>query len=161
MGDLMSDDPNVLSRSISDTPPTHYMVTIQLFSLLTANNIDRYESGVFEAGGYKWKIVIYPKGKGSGVGTHISLFLALAEPTALPPNSKIFAEFRLRLVDQIYGRDYSAKANYWFSASRQQWGWNRFLTLTYFNTPNIGLLVRDICMVEAEVTIHGVATPTT
>lgn len=41
-------------RSISDLPPTHYTVKIQLFSLLTKNNIEKYESGEFEAGGYKW-----------------------------------------------------------------------------------------------------------
>lgn len=34
------------------------------------------------------------------MGSHISLYLALAEPTSLPPGLKIFAEFTLRMLDQ-------------------------------------------------------------
>lgn len=41
--------------SVSDSPPTHYSVKIQLFSMLAEKNSeDVYESGEFEAGGYKW-----------------------------------------------------------------------------------------------------------
>ncbi|GKV06863.1 hypothetical protein SLEP1_g18685 [Rubroshorea leprosula] len=43
-----------VARSISDAPPTHYIVKIQLFSLLLNNSVEKYESGDFEAGGYKW-----------------------------------------------------------------------------------------------------------
>ena len=42
-------------RSVSDTPPTHYAVIIQSFSLLS-ENAQKYESAEFEAGGYKWYI---------------------------------------------------------------------------------------------------------
>lgn len=44
-----------ISRSVSETPPTHYAVTIQSFSLLS-KNAEKYESAAFEAGGYKWYI---------------------------------------------------------------------------------------------------------
>lgn len=44
----------ISSRSKVEAPPAHYIVKIQSFSLLTKNSIERYESGKFEAGGYKW-----------------------------------------------------------------------------------------------------------
>lgn len=45
-------------KSISDAPPTHYMVKIESFSLLTKHAIERYETESFEAGGYKWYDII-------------------------------------------------------------------------------------------------------
>jgi speckle-type POZ protein len=42
-------------RSVSDSPPTHYTVKIQLFSMLTENYAENvYKSREFEAGGYTW-----------------------------------------------------------------------------------------------------------
>ncbi|XP_058210333.1 uncharacterized protein LOC131322834 [Rhododendron vialii] len=129
---------------------------IENFSKL---NVECYDSKEFNAGDHKWKIQVYPKGKGSGAGTHISLYLALADTSTLPPNSKIYVELKLRIVDQINAKDYSGKATYWFSASRKECGGSRFTTLTHFNQPGMGLLVKDTCLVEAELTIHGVASP--
>lgn len=311
MSDLIFDDQDVVSRSTSDAPPAHFMVKIQLFSLLTTNNIERYDSGDFEAGGYKWKLALYPsgnkskgikdhlslylvmaegssvhpgwevhavfrlfvlnqnkdtylvledtagkgkrfhrmklewgfdqfiplktfnnpsngylvndtcvfgaevfvckeqntgkgeclsmvkdaitykntwkidnfsrldkecydskafsagdlqwkiqlypKGKGSGMGTHLSLYLTLAEPSTLPLGSKIFADVALRILDQMKAKHHSGKANYWFSSTRQECGGDRFITLGHFNQPNTGFLVKDSCWVEADITIHGMA----
>lgn len=43
-----------VERYISDTAPCHYKLKIQSFSLLSRNGIEKYESGEFQAGGYKW-----------------------------------------------------------------------------------------------------------
>ncbi|CAK9136444.1 unnamed protein product [Ilex paraguariensis] len=115
------------------------------------------DSDTFNAGDQKWKIQLYPKGKSSGIGTHISLYLALADPTALPHGSKIFAEFILRILDQTHSNHDFRKATYWFSASSQQCGWPRFISLSYFNSSFNGFLVKDSSWVEAEVIVHGVA----
>lgn len=40
-------------------PPAHYVMKVQSFSLLAKNSIERYESGKFEAGGYKWYTFLY------------------------------------------------------------------------------------------------------
>ncbi|KAJ7980461.1 Ubiquitin carboxyl-terminal hydrolase 12 [Quillaja saponaria] len=127
---------------------------IENFSKLDA---ERYESKPFNAGNQKWKIQFYPKGKGSGQGNYLSLYLALADPTTLPPGLKIFAEMTLRLLDQLQAKHYTGKANLWFSAANPDHGWQRFVSLAYFTNPSTGHLVRDICIVEAEVTILGVA----
>jgi hypothetical protein len=54
--------------------------------------------------GCRRKIRLYPKGKGIGMGRHISLYLALADPTSLPPGLKIYAEFTLRMLDQLHSK---------------------------------------------------------
>ncbi|KAE8646540.1 hypothetical protein Csa_005636 [Cucumis sativus] len=54
MANLIGDDIDEISRYVSDVPPAHYTVKIESFSLLTKNSVDQFESGEFEAGGYKW-----------------------------------------------------------------------------------------------------------
>ncbi|KAG5555383.1 hypothetical protein RHGRI_012802 [Rhododendron griersonianum] len=130
---------------VKDAITYKQLCKIENFSKL---NVECYDSKEFNAGDHK-----------CGAGTHISLYLALADTSTLPPNSKIYVELKLRIVDQINAKDYSGKATYWFSASRKECGGSRFTTLTYVNQPGMGLLVKDTCLVEAELTIHGVASP--
>ncbi|KAM1086420.1 hypothetical protein ACFX2B_011928 [Malus domestica] len=119
---------------------------------------ESYDSKVFTAGDQKWKMQLYPKGKGNGIGTHLALYLALAEPKSLPPGCKIYAEFTLRLLDQVNGRHQFGKANHWFSASDSEWGWWRFITLGFLNQASMGLVSKDTCIVEAEVIVHGITS---
>ncbi|KAI3676886.1 hypothetical protein L1987_86500 [Smallanthus sonchifolius] len=259
------------SRSTSEAPPAHYILNIQQFSALTKHNVERYESNEFEAGGYKWMLVIHPNGNKSknageflsvylamadttllapgwevyaafriflldqnndsylkvedertngrrfhrlrtqwgfdqfislkefadsnngyllgdncvfgaevyvlkerskvcqwkvqlysnakGVtGGYISLKLALAEPQKLPSGTKILAEFTIRILDQLDTRHYYGKASYWFSASKPEWGWQRFITHGTFFQTNRGLLFKDVCCIEVEVEINGETT---
>ncbi|XP_061360252.1 ubiquitin C-terminal hydrolase 12, partial [Gastrolobium bilobum] len=178
-----------ISRSTVDAPPTHYLMKVQSFSLLAKNSIERYESGNFEAGGYKWKLVLYPIGnKSKNVKDHISLYLALDEAGSLQPGWEIYVNFRLFLFDQnndnflavqdgvkkekrfhkmkiewgfdqfIPLKDFilGSKGNYWFSASNNENGASRFISISNFTSQNMGYLVKDICLVEAEVTVLGV-----
>lgn len=52
---------------------------------------------------------MYPTGRGSGEGSHLSLFVALADPAALHPATKIYAEVTLRLQDQVHSKHHSGK----------------------------------------------------
>ncbi|KAE9609980.1 putative ubiquitinyl hydrolase 1 [Lupinus albus] len=109
----------------------------------------------FNAGNYKWNMKLYPKGKGDGLGSYLSLYLALAEPTTLPQGSRIYAQILLRILDQKQVKHHFGKANYWFSASSHENGSSRFILLSNFNSQYLGYLVKDNCTVEAEVTILG------
>ncbi|KAI4335057.1 hypothetical protein L6164_013739 [Bauhinia variegata] len=111
-----------------------------------------YDSTPFTAGNLKWKIKFYPKGKGTGLGNHLSLFLALAEPTTLPPGSKIYAEVTL-LIGQ--DKDWDAKGNCWFSASTNECGWERFMLLSTFTSSYLGYPVKNASWVQAHITILG------
>ncbi|XP_016438883.2 uncharacterized protein LOC107764797 [Nicotiana tabacum] len=128
---------------------------IDNFSSLSA---DCEDSKTFMQGEHKWKIQVYPKGKGSGKDTHLSLYLALAEPSSLSQGSQIYAEFTLRILHQIGSTHYFGKANYWFSGSHTFCGWPRFISIGYFSLPGAGYLVKDTCVIEAEVTVHGATT---
>ncbi|KAG6765688.1 hypothetical protein POTOM_029741 [Populus tomentosa] len=87
--------------SISDASPVHYIVKIELFSLLAKNAVEKYESGVFKAGGYTWKLVLYPSGnKSRNVKDYISLYLAKVDASSLPLGWEVHVIFRLFLLDQ-------------------------------------------------------------
>ncbi|KAK7264772.1 hypothetical protein RJT34_32382 [Clitoria ternatea] len=117
---------------------------------------ESYDSKPFNAGNQKWKIKLYPNGKGTELGGYLSLYLALANPSTLSPGSKIYAQIILRIHDQKQAKHHFGKANYWFSASSHENGASRFLPINNFTNQHSGYLVKDSCLVEAEVTILGV-----
>ncbi|XP_060174454.1 ubiquitin C-terminal hydrolase 13-like [Lycium barbarum] len=136
--------------------PISFKHTWKIDTLITA---DCEDSKTFMAGEHKWKIQVYPKGKGSGTSSHLSLYLTLAEPSSLSRGTQIYADFTLRILDQMYGtHHYSGKANYWFSASRTWSGWPRFIPIGFVSLPGGLYRVKDACVIEAEVTVHGVTT---
>ncbi|GLT74689.1 hypothetical protein SLA2020_464740 [Shorea laevis] len=138
---------------IKDASSSKHIWRIENFSKM---DLECYDSQTFFSGDNKWKIQMYPKGRRHGLGSHISLYLALADPTAIPTSSKILVEFTLRMVDQMQGRHISGKVSYWFSRSSPENGWAKYVTFGYFNLPSNGCLVKDVCVVEAEVTVLGV-----
>ncbi|KAL5564624.1 hypothetical protein UlMin_027788 [Ulmus minor] len=142
-------------RMIKDPILNKHTWRVDNFSKLSTEYI---ESKIFNAGGHKWKVKLYPNGEGGGLGTHLSLHLALESPL---PTSKIYAEFTLRILNQLNVNHHYGKATNWFSASNedQQHGWSRFITAGFFSLPNWGFLVKDTCIIEAEVTVHGVSNP--
>ena len=57
--------------------------------------------------------MLYPKGNGLGMGTHLSLYLALDLAT-LPTGCRVYADYTLRIVDQVNDRkfdDYGRSKN--------------------------------------------------
>ncbi|KAH9687473.1 TRAF-like family protein [Citrus sinensis] len=121
---------------------------IENFSKLEAK---LYESEVFVAGNQKWKIKLYPKGRGVGRGSHISVYLALADLSTITRDSKIYVHFTLRIRDQVLSKHNEKKASTWLSTSNEDWGWSTFVELSYFNKAENGFLMNDVCLVEAEV----------
>ncbi|KAL1334317.1 hypothetical protein AAHE18_11G168400 [Arachis hypogaea] len=119
-------------------------------------DLEFYDSKTFNAGNYEWKIKLYPKGNGPGFGSHLSLYLALSNPSTLSPVSKIYAQITLRILDQKQAKHHFGKANYWFSSSNHERGASRLIPLSYFTSQYQGFLVKDSCLVEAEVQILGV-----
>ncbi|KAK9218496.1 hypothetical protein WN943_007133 [Citrus x changshan-huyou] len=110
-------------KKFTSASPYKYVWKIKNFSNLEAK---RYESEVFVAGDQKWKIQLYPKGYGVASGSHISMYLALADLSAI------------------------TRASVWFRTSIDNWGWHEFIELSYLNKAGNGFLVNDVCIVEAE-----------
>ncbi|KAK6254311.1 MATH/TRAF domain - like 10 [Theobroma cacao] len=139
---------------VKDAISSKHVWKIENFSILES---EYHESQEFFAGDQKWKIQLYPKGRRHGSGTHISLYLTLADSATLTAASKIFAEFTLRIQDQQQSRHIAGKVSHWFSASSPESGWAKFASLVYFHHSGTGCLVKDICIVEAEVTVNAIA----
>ncbi|PRQ51307.1 hypothetical protein RchiOBHm_Chr2g0142941 [Rosa chinensis] len=93
---------------------------------------------------YKWK-----SRKGDGVGTHLSLYLVLADPTHLPPVSKVNAEFEL----SFWNRSFYKHRN-WFSACNHEADSAKFSSLKNISQP--GCLRDDTGVFEARVTVRAV-----
>jgi hypothetical protein len=98
--------------TVSDAPPIHYMVKIELFSSLGKNAVETYESGVFEAGGYKWYILL-PVNMCLSLSFHLqpqscfitSSYICIARKLVLYPNGnksknvKDYISLYLEMVD--------------------------------------------------------------
>ncbi|XP_042485947.1 ubiquitin C-terminal hydrolase 12-like [Macadamia integrifolia] len=132
---------------------------IKSFSLLSKSSLERYDSGDFEAGGYKWKLRRFPKGNKNKNGEgQISHYLVMSETDSLPPGWAADALFRLLVLDQIRDNfhiwlDANGRARR-FGETKIQSECDRFITLKEFNDPTKGYLVDDTCVFGAEVFVH-------
>ncbi|XP_048430610.1 ubiquitin C-terminal hydrolase 13-like [Pyrus x bretschneideri] len=139
----------------SDSPPTHYTLKIESFSLLK-NWPDGFESEEFKAGGYEWKLVLYPNGnKEKNVKDHISVCLKMAGADLLQPGWEVFVDFRLFLLDQNKGIYLVLKDEninkMCFHAAMLDASFDRVIPLEAFTDPSNGYLVGDTCVFGAEV----------
>ncbi|KAK2650738.1 hypothetical protein Ddye_018227 [Dipteronia dyeriana] len=150
------DEQDEVVRFISDAPPTHYKLKIQLFSILVENAVEKYESAEFEAGGYRWKLVLYPNGnKSKNVKDHISLYLTLTDTSSLPLGWEVYAVLRLFLLDQCKDKyltvqDAIGKESH-FHELNLECGFDHFVPLKAFNDASNGYLVEDKCVFGTEV----------
>ncbi|KAH7865878.1 hypothetical protein Vadar_012609 [Vaccinium darrowii] len=97
-----NDDAVGVLRTIRDAQPAHYLFKIESFSVLTEENIEKYESDDFEVGGYKWELCFYPNGnkKRNGDG-HISLYLVIRDTDKLPQGWEVNVQFKFFVFDHI------------------------------------------------------------
>ncbi|XP_010487620.1 PREDICTED: MATH domain and coiled-coil domain-containing protein At3g58220-like isoform X2 [Camelina sativa] len=140
---------------IKDANSTKHVWKIENFSKLDKES---YDSNAFFAGDRKWKIRFYPTGTKQGIGTHLSIYLILVDPETISDGTKMFAEFTIRIFDQLQGRHIAGKVTKWFSRSSSENGWVKYVSMVYFTQPNSGLLLKDACLVEADVCILGITS---
>ncbi|OMP09139.1 TRAF-like family protein [Corchorus olitorius] len=117
---------------------------------------EKYESSIFEAGGYKWRLCFYPKGnKKRGGEDYISLYLKLAETSTLPSCWEIYARFKFFVFDQLRGQYLTIKeggeSTRRFEETKNEWGLVQMLSLETFEDDSNGYLVDDSCILGAEV----------
>ncbi|KAJ6872503.1 hypothetical protein NC651_031582 [Populus alba x Populus x berolinensis] len=145
-----------LTRSKRDLPPMHYTLKIESFSLLLKTEVVKYESEVFEAEGYTWRLCLYPNGntKGKGKG-FVSLYLQIENTSKLAHRWKVTTEFKLFVFDQINDKyltvresDASVKS---FHEEKTEWGFDKLLSLETFNDASNGYLFNDCCVFGAEI----------
>nr|XP_025887466.1 ubiquitin carboxyl-terminal hydrolase 13-like isoform X1 [Solanum lycopersicum] len=134
-------------NQLSEDPQTFYWKVVN-FSRL---NVRKLYSDDFIAGGYKWRILLFPKGKNS---EYLSMYLGAADSTALPSGWVIHAHFSLSVVNQTQN-DYSIRkeTQHRFCSTASEWGFKPFMSLVELYDPDKGYLVGDMCTIEAEVAV--------
>ncbi|KAA8545761.1 hypothetical protein F0562_020788 [Nyssa sinensis] len=145
-----------VSRSLRAVRPAHYLLNIQSFSTFYETDIENYETGDFEAGGYKWKLCLYPNGnKKRNVNDHISLYLVISDTKNLPHGWEVNIQFKFFVFDHIKDKyltvqDGGGRVRR-FHAIKTEWGFDQFLSLDTFKNVSNGYLCDDSCILGAEV----------
>nr|KJB16495.1 hypothetical protein B456_002G232700 [Gossypium raimondii] len=125
--------------------------TIENFSRL---NTKKHYSDIFVVGGYKWRILIFPKGNNVD---HLSMYLDVADSSALPYGWSRYAQFSLAVVNQVHHK-YSIRKDtqHQFNARESDWGFTPFMPLSDLYDPSKGYIVNDTVVVEAEVVVRKI-----
>ncbi|XP_062112304.1 ubiquitin C-terminal hydrolase 13 isoform X1 [Humulus lupulus] len=141
----------VENQPVEDPPSIKFTWTIENFTRL---NVKKHYSDVFVVGGYKWRILIFPKGNNVD---YLSMYLDVADSSTLPYGWSRYAQFSLAVVNQMHNK-YSIRKDtqHQFNARESDWGFTSFMPLSDLYDPSRGYLMNDTCLVEAEVAVRKV-----
>ncbi|KAK8671506.1 hypothetical protein V6N13_038100 [Hibiscus sabdariffa] len=138
------------AQAVDDPPSGRFIWTIENFSRL---NTKKLYSDIFFIGGYKWRILIFPKGNNVD---HLSMYLDAADSTTLPYGWRRYTQFSLAVCNQIHDKYTIRKdTQHMFNARESDWGYTSFMPLGDLSDPHKGYLVNDT--LEAEVVVRKVA----
>ncbi|KAK7393143.1 hypothetical protein VNO78_21621 [Psophocarpus tetragonolobus] len=133
---------------VDDTPSGRFTWTITNFSRIPK----KVFSDVFCVGGYRWRILIFPKGNGVD---HLSMYVDVADADKLPYGWNRYAQFCLTVVNQIHSKYAIRKeSQHQFNARESDWGFVNFMPLAELYDPCRGYLVNDTCIVEADIAVR-------
>ncbi|KAG8100649.1 hypothetical protein GUJ93_ZPchr0013g36878 [Zizania palustris] len=138
----------VENQQIEDPPISRFTWTIENLSRVSAKKL---YSEVFVVGGYKWRILIFPRGNNV---EFLSMYLDVADSAVLPYGWTRYAQFSLSVANQMHNKFTIRKeTQHQFSARESDWGFTSFMPLGELYNPSRGYLVNDTCIVEAEVAV--------
>ncbi|KAL5999368.1 CSN-associated deubiquitinating enzyme Ubp12 [Asimina triloba] len=143
----------VENQAVEDPPPSlRFTWRIENFSRL---NTKKHYSEIFVVGGYKWRVLMFPKGNNVD---QLSMYLDVADSPTLLYGWSRYAQFSLAVINQIHNAYTIRKdTQHQFHARESDWGFTSFMPLGDLYDPSKGYLVNDTCVVEAEVTVRRVA----
>ncbi|KAL7145562.1 hypothetical protein ABFS83_07G092600 [Erythranthe nasuta] len=154
----------VTAMEIREASPAHFLIKIDSFCLLEKCGIDKYETKEFAAGGYKWKLIIYPNGDnniGKDSSDYVSVHLAMRDTSSLPANWEVNVVFSIFLFNQISANYLSSLGiTRRFLEMKSQWGLSKFISKKILLDPSNGYLVDDKCVFGAEVFVVARETVT-
>ncbi|KAM1083049.1 hypothetical protein FF1_021650 [Malus domestica] len=119
----------------------------------------RCESDEFEAGGYKWKLVVFPYGnKKKNVEHHISINLEMARTDSRQPDWEVYIDFRVYLLDQEKGtyvvfQDDKIMQKCLHGVAPDV-GFNKLISLKELTDASNGYVINDTCVFGAEVFVR-------
>ncbi|KAI3696827.1 hypothetical protein L6452_29403 [Arctium lappa] len=141
----------VENQPVDETQASRFTWAIENFS--RQNNKKLY-SDTFVVGGYKWRVLVFPKGNNV---EHLSMYLDVADSTTLPYGWSRYAQFSLAVVNQIHNKFTIRKdTQHQFHERESDWGFTSFMPLGELYDPSKGYLVNDTCIIEADVAVRKV-----
>ncbi|XP_057843456.1 ubiquitin C-terminal hydrolase 13 isoform X3 [Cryptomeria japonica] len=147
-GDTVS---TVENQPSEDPPSSRFTWAIDNFSRLT---VKKHYSDIFTVGGFKWRVLIFPKGNNVD---QLSMYLDVADAATLPYGWSRQAQFSLAVVNQITSKFSIRKdTQHQFNARESDWGFTSFMPLGEIYDPSKGYLVNDTLIVEADVVVRKV-----
>ncbi|KAJ9552122.1 hypothetical protein OSB04_016167 [Centaurea solstitialis] len=146
-----------MSISKRKNEPSHYMLKIESFSLLSEATTTKIESDVFEASSHKWRLDLYPNGnREEKSGNHISLYLIICDTETLPKGWEVYVDVHFFIYDHIR-HDYATFQDIMngnrrrFHEKKMKWGFHKLISLNSFKKSENGYLENDSCVFGAEV----------
>ncbi|KAF5747748.1 hypothetical protein HS088_TW05G00475 [Tripterygium wilfordii] len=141
----------VENQPVEDPPSMKFTWTLENFLRL---NTKKHYSDIFVVGGYKWRVLIFPKGNNVD---HLSMYLDVADSPTLPYGWSRYAQFSLAVVNQIHNK-YSIRKDtqHQFNVRESDWGFTSFMPLNELYDPSRGYLVNDTVVIEAEVAVRKI-----
>ncbi|KAG6430285.1 hypothetical protein SASPL_108349 [Salvia splendens] len=149
------------AQEIDEPPSARFTWKIENFSKV---NMKKQYSEVFHVGGFKWRILTFPKGNNVD---HLSMYLDVADSSALPYGWSRYAQFSLSVINQIHSKftirkdtcqcsDGLFDTQHQFNSRESDWGFTSFMPLSDLYDPGRGYLVNDTCIIEADVAVRKV-----
>ncbi|EYU18700.1 hypothetical protein MIMGU_mgv1a018478mg, partial [Erythranthe guttata] len=139
-----------------ENSPAHFLTKIEYFSLFSDYRIDKYETGEFEAGDYKWWFAMnYSSNFGDNYRDFISVYLAMAEIIYLPMNWEFNAIFTIYIYNQISEKylGFRLKRGRRFNETKSEWGFPNFMSKNILKKKSNGYLLDGNLVLGAEVYI--------
>ncbi|KAI5084590.1 hypothetical protein GOP47_0000759 [Adiantum capillus-veneris] len=118
---------------------------IENFSQISKREL---RSNMFEVGGYKWYILVYPQG--CDVCNHLSLFLCVADYDKLLPGWSHFVQFTIAVVNKDPKKSKYSDTLHRFCKKEHDWGWKKFMELSKVLD---GFTVADTLVIKAQVQV--------
>ncbi|XP_010237253.1 ubiquitin carboxyl-terminal hydrolase 12 isoform X4 [Brachypodium distachyon] len=132
-----------------DPQTSRFTWTIDNFTRLSGK---KHYSDVFVVGGFKWRVLIFPKGNNV---EHLSMYLDVADSGNLPYGWSRYAQFSLAIVNQVHQKYTTRKdTQHQFNARESDWGFTSFMPLSELYDPSRGYLLNDTVVIEAEVAVR-------
>ncbi|KAI9116771.1 hypothetical protein K1719_012137 [Acacia pycnantha] len=141
----------VESQPVEEAPSTRFTWRIENFSRL---NTKKLYSDTFVVAGYKWRVLIFPKGNNV---EYLSMYLDVADSSSLPYGWIRYAQFSLAVVNQMHNK-YSVRKDtqHQFNVRESDWGFTSFMPLGELYDTSRGYLVNDVLVIEAEVLVRRI-----
>ena len=117
-----------------------------------ANAHQKYYSENFFAGGFQWRILVFPRGNNQDF---LSVYLDAADSDTQPYGWTRNASFSLVVVSQGgKGKDVKKESQHQFQARESDWGFTQFMALSDLHDPEQGYLVNDTLVIQCDVKVN-------